>query len=565
MTYENNVANWTHVIEEGFIPPVIAPSTTLHDAVNIAANAVEKHLIESPAVRAYLTALPKGPDTDCPDSPVDELVRYIADQKGEIDKSDPALALRFMERYVRPIFEMERAEVFYAILQTSDTSDEDIQLFVDCEDLASMTDHVWATWFNTIVVPFQSLDAVGKERYEQLVKGTLAPYDYTIFDYDSEKGCVNRRTWARAFPDEISEILNVLDSLVTTPIQGLSEYFTALRNAYACVDIAKLEELWAEVDKAWIRIPSTARFVPVHGMESGYEHPFGVSPEFRLEVRTPEARELIMERRGATLAHAAAFGLSNKMISDAVQKLERIDISVFVSALRAGVCLNFRYAGQAVPNRQDVVAEGGRIFLDKSASPRAAKRYAEKLTKHCVSSTAEVLVPLVTETSQLAGTATHEYAHPVGRTAESDKALGSEGMKLCEEGKATLLGILAEEHRDPTPERRLEIVANSVGRVIRFMDKTELENSTFAPYVRENLIAATTLFDTGVMALTQDGVAVDVEAAGSPAWFDALRTFNRGVLNAYKAKDKAALIALTERYCDRERPDIAGLIAWVNR
>ncbi|MDO8408040.1 MAG: hypothetical protein Q7S95_02275 [bacterium] len=565
MTIEAKTDSWNQVIAGGFIFPPIHSSTTLQDAVNMATIAVDRHLANSPAVRAYLAELPKGPGTDCPDSPLDELVRYVADQKGMIDKSDPALSLRFLTTFIVPVFEFEREAVFKALNIIEDRSLAEFFLFEDCANLSRATDRFWAKWFAAITIPYQSLDEAGKKQYEERVRDTLAQYDYTVFDYDPRRGCTNRRTWAEAFPEEISEILELLYALEQTQIPELADYFAVLYEAYGCTDINKLEELWTRVDEAWIRIPNTARLVPVHGMESGYEHPFGVSPEFRLEVRTSEGRDMIESRRRATLSHAAAFRLSNEFVSAAVQKLEHIDISVFITALRAGVCLNFRYAGQSVPNRQQVLAEGGRIFLDKSAAPRAAKRYVDNVMKHCAPATAHMLAPLITETALLAHTATHEYAHPVGRTAKSDAKLGSEGMKLCEEAKATLLGILADEHRDPSPAHRLEIIATTAGRVLRFMDATELESATFAPYVRENLAAATMLFETGVMTLGADGVEVNLKAAKSPAWFKALREFNRGVLNAYQAEDKTALERLTERYCNREHPRVAALIAWVNR
>jgi len=557
--------NWSQTLREGFVLPMIDPETPLPDAVNTALGAVEQHLLNSKEIAAFIDALPKGPGTNCPESPIKELIRYVANQKGEVDKSDPALTLRFLQDHIMPVFEFERAVLFAVIGLIEDISEDEINLFDDCDGFGRAIYHLWSRWFEGVTVPYQSLNKACQASYEHLAKDTLAQWDYTAFCYNPHSGITDRQTWGQAFAGEIAAILGKLRTLKATKLPGLGEYFTALYNAYACTEIDRLEDLWTKVDEAWIRIPRTARLVPVHGMESGYEHPFGVSPEFRLEVRTSESVDLIRERREATLAHAAAFGLSNETVSMAVQKLDRIDISVFITAIREGVCLNFRYAGQAVPNRQQVLAEGGRIFVDKSASLRAAKMYAEKVREHCDSSTSDLLVPLVTEVSQLSATATHEYAHPIGRTLETDTGLGSGGMKLCEEAKATLLGILADEYRDPSPMHRLTLAANTVARVLRFMSVTLLESATFAPYARENLAAATTLFESGVMTLGPEGVAVNREVAESPAWFDALRTFNHGVLDAYRAIDQRALDALAARYCNREHPQVAELIAWVNR
>ncbi len=556
---------WESVIGEGFEFPPIDPSMPLADAVSTACNAVEQHVLRSEAVRSYLEKVPKGADTYCPDSPLNEIVKYVADQKSAIDKSDPELTLRFLLHYIVPVFELEQDAVFDAIEKIDDISEDEKRLFFDCAVLAEFTDRFWAKWFEKVAVPYQLLREAEQQHYCELVKDVLAQNDYTAFTYDKAKGCMERVSWARSFPGEIADILSILEVLKETPLEGLGPYFSALHTAYACEDIAKLEDRWTKVDEAWVRIPRSSRLVPVHGMEPGYEHPFGVSPEFRLEVRTGDCKDMMQKIRASTLEHAEAIGLSAELLKVLSQKLERIDISVFTGALRAGTSLNFRIAGQAVPNRQNVLQEGGRIFVDKASGPRAAKRYIENIEKHCTQDTRDVLVPLITGDAQLAATTSHEYAHPVGRTKESDEGLGAEVMKLCEEAKATLLGVLAEEYEDRGAAHRLSLVANTVGRVLRFMDKTELENSTFAPYVRENVASATTLLESGVMSLTPHGVVVDIGKAQGDAWFDALRKFNRGVLIAYKDHDRETTRALADRYCNKEHPEVAKLIAWVNR
>jgi len=551
----------------GFIFPNIDRSMTLSEAVKIATEAVEKHIARSPVVRAYIAALPKGSNTDCPDSSLDELVKYFADQKGIIDKSDPALTLRFLKKFIIPAFEFERLVVSNIVyLKTDDISDHEVQMFRDYMELARATDDLWAKWFEVLVVPYQSLNEIDRGRYNELVREMLSSFDYTVFDLSFEKGIIDRRTWAEAFPKEIKNILKVLDRLkerVSFKDLSLKEYFEALSNAYSCTDITQLEELWTKVDQTWVSIPRTERMIPVHGMESGYEHSFGVSPEFRLEIRTQEGQKMIDEKYVSIVEHTASFELPEEIVLRAKQKMERTDVSLFVPAIRSGVCVNFRYAGQAVPNRQQVVEEeGGRIFLDMASASSMVKNYTEKMAKYCHPETAKTLIPLVTDSSVISILAGHEYSHAIGCTAECYAELGSDGMKLCEEAKATLLGILADEYCDPSSEHRLEIVASIIGRVFRFL--ADVENETVAPYVRENLVSATTLFETGVISLSLEGVVVDIEKAKSSAWFDALREFNHGVLNVYQTKDKDALNELVARYCNKERPEVAKLIAWVN-
>ncbi len=269
--------------------------------------------------------------------------------------------------------------------------------------------------------------------------------------------------------------------------------------------------------------------------------------------------------RSSVIQHAKSLGLNKKIIEAAKQKLERIDISVFTCAVRSGVNLNFRIAGQAVPNRQDVLAHGGKIFVNPSTSRHSTDLYHAYLKESCAPETHETLKGLVDADGLVTHTIDHEYSHPIGCTRESDTALGGDVKKLLEEGKATMLGNLADEYENNTPENRLRLVALTVARLLRFMHKETLENATSAAYVRENFVAITTLVESGVMTLTKEGIVVNVLKAQSPVWFEHLKEFCVGVINAYQAHDKDGIRQLTERYCDKSKDPILGIIKWVNR
>ncbi|MDP3726396.1 MAG: hypothetical protein Q8R36_04335 [bacterium] len=557
---------WEDVLHEGFVMPPVSRDTPLPDAITVATDAVAKHLLHSKSVRAYLKNIPKGSGTHCPDSLLDELVKYVAIQRGEIDKSNPVLSLAFHEKIIMPVFEFERERVLAALQLIGDIKDDsEFSVFCLSTHLGRLQDIFWTKWFAKVVSPYQSLAEADKKRYEESTRGTLSQYDYTVFDYENDR-CVDRKTWALAFPKEVVAIIDTLRKLEETcPKESLSNYFKALRNAYACTEIRSLESVWANVDRVWIKIPSTSRLIPVHGMESGYEHPFCVSPEFRLEVRTAEFRDVITERRSSVIEHAVSLGLNKNIIDVAKQKLGRIDISVFTCAVRSGVNLNFRIAGQAVPNRQDVLAEGGKIFVNSSTSKHSTDLYRAYLKESCAPKTYEALKDFVDASALITHTVDHEYSHPVGCTPESAEALGGDVMKLLEEGKATMLGNLADEYQNSAPENRLRLIALTVARLIRFMRKTTLENATSAAYVRENFVAITTLVESGVMKLTEKGLEVDVQKAQSRAWFEHLKEFCVGVINAYQAHDKVGIRQLTKRYCDQGKDPIAGIIKWVNR
>lgn len=572
--------NWKETLRHGFSlsealrQTPITEEVSLSEFIGLITKAVSEHLQDSPEIESYLKQLPKGSGTSCPDSPLEELIKYVGQQTGNIDKSDPVLTLAFIRDLIMPVFEFEREQVVLGVRHPSFrdiTTVEYQMIWIGCE-LAHAHDILWMKWFEKIVVPYQSLDQAGKTDYIEMVKYTLATYDYTVFDYNPDKGCVDRKPWAVAFPEEINEIADKLEMLkhasnvihCTEVDPAIVKYLEALRRAYLCIDIGQLESLWTAVDLAWIHISTTCRIIPVHGMESQHEHPFGVSMEFRLMIRTSESRDLIERRRSGVLEHARAMGLDNELLSILSQKLRCVDISVFVTAVRSGVQMNFRFSGQAVPNRQDVLAEGGRIFLDQDAPSKKLKEAIEYIEKHCARDTAIALKKAISLKSILTFILDHEYSHPIALTKVIDEALGTDKI-LLEESKATLLGIQGDLWSDSSAENRLRCTATIIVRVLGEMNKTNLENDTFAPYVRDNLVTATMLLEIGVITLSNEGVVVNIEKARSDMWYETLKAYNAQLIAAYTTHDRDALHRLVARYCDKSHPDVSRLIAWVNR
>ena len=556
--------NWVTAIRAGYQLPSVSEGMPLPEAISRTLASIDSHLSTSPTVRTYLAALPKGAGHLCPDSPLDELVSYVASQKGLIDKDDPRRNLDFLVEFIRPVFQFERDMVLQTVL-ASGASPLEQHLFLVLREVAEAHDALWAKWFAMVVVPYQSLSVADQQNYDTTHKPVLLQYDYSVFTIAPDNAIENRTTWMEAFPAEVGAIVRLLEELADYPEPELAQYFATLSQAYSCTNVAELDQRWTAVDEAWICIPPTSLLVPVHGMESGYEHPQCVSPEMRLDLRTNLERALIETARKGAIEHAEAMAIDPDLVAEARSRLTRIDVGIFTTAFRAGVGLNFRYSGQAVPNRQEVLAKGGRVFVEESSSQRAAKRYRDLCQRHLTADSAVWVVPLIDVTPQVRSTATHEFAHPLGRSAASDAAIGGDGMKIMEEAKATLLGISAAEFVNPSPEHRAELVANMVGRMIRFMVRSELESATFAPYVRENLAAATTLFDSKVLSIGPDGISVDAELARTNVWFAHLAILNRAIIWAYNAHERRALDKMAARYCDRNRPDIAQLIAWVNR
>lgn len=553
---------WPEILRSDFKQPRIQKETSLPEAVNIILTAVAAHLKKSKHIRAYLEGMQKDPANFCHHSPIDELVRYVAIQEGRVDKSDPRLNLNFMREVIMPVFNFEREQVLSAVNQILDASDVERHCLKTGAVIGEAVDGLWARWFEQVVVPYQSLGDKERRRYKEVVKDYLTEPDYTVFDFDAKSGAIfNRRAWALAFPEETKKIVIKINSLLRPADPPLADYLRALSAAYACEDIKKLNVVWKEADDALIRIPSDYRAFFVHGMSGGYEHPFCVSPEFRLEVRVSEDEETIHRIRVATIAYTYAINLEDGFNWQFSRQLERIDAGIFVAALRSGVCLNFYSSGQSIPEPLS-----GKIFLSRAHLEGQASHARRNIERHCLPQAAQILKENITPELFLLDTAAHECAHLVGWSREIETALGAENS-LLDEAKATAYGLLVNEWQaGGAPEHRLALVALTIARVFNLLHTATMNDPTSAPYVREAKVLAGILLKSGVIRITREGVDVNAEKARKRVWFDELKKFVVAVVAAYRDKDREALKKIYRQYGDPDKyAPLANIISWINR
>ena len=523
---------------------------------------VVDHIKGSPAIKRYLATLPQGAGTFCPVTELDQLVLYLAIQKGRVDKSSAAQALDFVEQFVLPVLAFERETVAAAMITADDVTREEQDLIRLAIKLAGPFDDLWASWYKDLVIPHQSLSDDEKAAFKKKAKSQLSEFDYTVYDWDG-RSVANRRTWAQAFPEEIAEIARAIAEFQTSN-GDLKAFLEAMRYALICTNIGQLEQRWAEVDEAWMAVPADTRLLPVHGIENGYEHPTGVSPDFRLLVRTDRYQDDVARMRVATVKFAPSFGLDDQAVELAATKLARMQVAHYLDPIRAGVCGNFRAAGQVLPNRQKILAQGGRILL--MSSEATTRMYQDILYEHGTPEMAAMLAGYVTDGSMVGHTIGHEFFHPVGRAPQIDKRLRAV-IHDIDEGKASAGGLWVDDKSDPSEERRLISAATCTARVLRFMQKAIRTNPTVQPYVTENLVVADAMFKAGLLRLTKQGVAVDLKVAKSGAWLKPVKAFATKTIGLYGQQDEegaAVLIKRFQKMRTRQGP-VRDLIEWVDR
>lgn len=552
-----NVVLSQELIGRDFVAPVVDLNMPWQQAVSIITNALAEHIKSSAAVREYISSLEKGSGTNCPDSPEEEIIKYLAEQNGQIDKSDASVNWRFMNDLVFPVFDFERKCLANLTLGSNNLSAEEKHLVLFSLGFGEFIDKLYSRWYQDIVIDYQMLDKDKQLIYEKSFKKNLGQFDYTVYNVSINQGAFgikfdyeDRQTWAEAYPKEIGEIVNLLDTAKNFEDDNLRNYFKALSSAFACCDISGLEEAWAKVDEAWIKIPADSRLIPIHGMENGYEHPYGISPEFRLVVRNDYGQDMISEIRQLTPAYAREIEISDDLVKLAECKMANMDMGIFVTVVKSGFCANFRTAGQVVPNRQDILKKGGKIFLDIDSSKNLIKTYKRLLLKYCEPEIGKLLADIISVDGLLADTISHECTHPIGCTPESDLALGDTKSRL-EEAKATIGGLAAILSRKP--ENWAEIVALSIARICRFFTYATYNNPTDQAYVRENIVMANLLLAAKIVNIesyNEIKIKIDLSEGCLLKLQELMKYFyNDVVYNYHSIEPATAVQGLEKLYC----------------
>ncbi|PIT88560.1 MAG: hypothetical protein COU29_02150 [Candidatus Magasanikbacteria bacterium CG10_big_fil_rev_8_21_14_0_10_36_32] len=550
--------NWRTILRKGFVLPKIDRDTSFPYLVSLVRKAVQDHLLQSKSIRSYLAYLPKGPGTYCPNSKVSVLQEYISSQNSEIDRSDPVVFAAFMLKIIVPTVDFGHQQVLSAVKMIDDINPAEKTILRTSAIIAQSVNRLWLKWFAAVVLPFQKMTLLERQNLESRAVGYLPKPDYTVFDYDSDtESFSNRKTWAEAFPREIDIICRRLKIFKWSKInskQGsvFPAYFKALGRAYGCKKINQLKKYWEKVDQLWFKINKESRILPVHNMMYGYEHPFCVSPEFRLEIRVSNENIIFGDIRMAVESCVKSLIDTECLkINNSILALQKIEVGMFECAIQSGAAINSPNGGEMISNSKK---EGGKILLAHSMLQSTGIYFAREIRRNCTFRTKKNLQDCFHQNAILYYYLGHEFGHLI---------CGAQDIKL-EEAKASAISILANEYMEDTPEKRLSLVAVALGDVLSILNKSALNELTTDDYTRECLMLANTLFRSGVIKLTKRGIRVNLEQARSRAWFEQLEEFVYELLLAYRDNDKVNLERLTKRYCRKIGP-VAELIDWINR
>ncbi len=458
--------------------------------------------------------------------PLDLAVQYAAQRTatlGELPQDDPVKLQQFFELVVWPVVRAQDTMMLALADRSDGLSILEGILLRGMLPLAAAFDRLFFAWRAKVVVPYQL--GLREDPGLKEVVSQACPNHYSVLVRSEGgffEGKLSRDVVAQlcevpfviAFPEEIGEITGILEVLIRSlrdamgdtglPLEQVSvarayrNYFRALKDAIVESNLSDTEEVWADVDWAWLKIGPNQRVMPVHMMEDGYQHPTTVAPEFRVLYRSTELARLITALRRAIAPFGAEAG-----DSEYVKKLEGIDADAFI--LMAGGTVDFRLAGQSVPNRSEVQEQGMKAILDV-LTMKIRQAQFEHLIRTCFGQkTLQWLEKHFSLLAHLIAVIAHELGHPWLINAKIKPAFGAHKPSF-EETKATILGLKAMLGIKASFEGQLgpEMVAYLIGEILRRFAKNMAANSTFRPYYNEAKTIATCFMGAGILYI-QDG------------------------------------------------------------
>ena len=348
--------------------------------------------------------------------------------------------------------------------------------------------------------------------------GNVGDRCYSILIKD-ENGVYQSRAYSDAFPDEVSELVGVIEdciellSLEDDEVFGEKNewitYFVAIKKAFSVQETNKLIGYWAEVDRAWMKI--TTPLQVGHPLEY-YEDHFrkAVALEWDLRIVNPALQSGSMTRENIKSFSAK---LAKEIEGDVMPTIEKNATQVDETQLYIGQPIlyyaaefNGLFSAQVVPNDEQVSAEMGKkifayadfVMESKKAKP-IMQLSVETMGFDFIKKQRELVEtdPTLWQEIYDVSTIGHEFGHILWIDGDTEMQMNASGQfKNIEEFKATSGGLMAFFDNEKE-ELKKHIVDDLVSRAVGLMAWREV--GEVLPYYCEGLIHLDILFGAGVI------------------------------------------------------------------
>ena len=349
--------------------------------------------------------------------------------------------------------------------------------------------------------------------------GEVGDRCYSVLVKD-EKGRYRSRAYSEAFPNEVAEIVSVIEDCIESLSVESDEvfekkeewiaYFVAIKKAFGATEPKKLIGYWANVDRAWMRIDTPIQVG--HPLEY-YEDHFrkAVALEWDLRIVNPALQSGSMTRENiksfsAKLAQEIEGDVLPTIAKNAMQ-VDETQLYIGQPILYYGAEFNGLFSAQVVPNDEQVSAElGKKIFAyadfvmeSKKAKP-IMQLSVETMGLEFVQKQKELIEnnPKLWQELYDISTIGHEFGHILWIDGDTEMQMNASGQfKNIEEFKATSGGLMAFFDNEKE-ELKHHIVDDVVSRAVGLMAWREV--GEVLPYYCEGLIHLDILFSSGIIS-----------------------------------------------------------------
>jgi len=322
-----------------------------------------------------------------------------------------------------------------------------------------------------------------------------------------------------AFPTEVSSLVSIIEDAIEALSVEVDDifnqkkewinYFIALKKAFAGYQPKKLIGLWANVDRAWMKI--TTPLQVGHPLEY-YEDHFrkAVALEWDLRIVNPKLQSASMTRQNIKdFSSKLATEIAGEVFPTIEKNCEQVDetqLYIGQPMMYYGAELNGLFSAQVVPNDEQVSAEMGKkifAYADFVMESKKAKPIMQLSVDFMGLDFVEKQKALAVDNPNLwqelydISTIGHEFGHILWIDSDTEMLMNKSGQfKNIEEFKATAGGLMAFFENEQESLKK-HIVDDLVSRAIGLMAWREV--GEVLPYYCEGLIHLDILFGSGVI------------------------------------------------------------------
>ena len=348
--------------------------------------------------------------------------------------------------------------------------------------------------------------------------GEVGDRCYSVLIKDA-KGEYRSVAYSDAFPSEVANLVSTIEDCIENLSVEKDEvfeqkaewvaYFVAIKKAFAGHEPKKLIGLWANVDRAWMKI--TTPLQVGHPLEY-YEDHFrkAVALEWDLRIVNPELQSGSMTRENIKKFSSKLADKIDGEVLPTVEKnstqVDETQLYIGKPMLYYGAELNGLFSAQVVPNDEQVSSElGKKIFAYADFVMEGQK------AKPIMQLSVETMgLDFVQEKRALAennpdlwqeiydvSTIGHEFGHILWIDGDTEMSMNETGQfKNIEEFKATSGGLMAFFENEKE-ELKKHMVDDLVSRAVGLMAWREV--GEVLPYYCEGLIHLDILFGSGII------------------------------------------------------------------